>query len=58
MYDKSIVSYNQSKFMDNNLVLSTVKHAIEAVLIVRERINSSFDQGVHLREFNMIIIKA
>lgn len=48
MYDKSIVSYNQSKFMDNNLVLSTVKHAIEAVpYSKRKGLILHSDQGVH-----------
>ena len=31
MFDKSIVSYNQSRFMDNKLVLETVSKAIKVV---------------------------
>ena len=31
MFDKSIVSYNQSRFIDNALVLTTVKNAIREV---------------------------
>ncbi len=31
MFDKSIVSYNQSRFIDNDLVLTTVKQAIKSI---------------------------
>ncbi len=48
MYDKSIVSYSQSKFIDNLLVLTTVNTAIKSVPY-RERkgLILHSDQGIH-----------
>lgn len=48
MYDKSIVAYNQSKFIDNELVLTAVKEAIKTVPY-RERkgLILHSDQGAH-----------
>lgn len=48
MCDKSIVSYNQSKFMDNLLVLTTVKQAIKDVPYkLRKGLILHSDQGFH-----------
>lgn len=47
MYDKSIVSYNQSKFMNNELVTETVKEAIVKVKYKhRKKLILQSDQGV------------
>ena len=46
MYDKSIVSYNQSRFIDNDLVLNTVREAIKNVrYIQRKGLTLHSDQG-------------
>lgn len=48
MFDKSIVSYNQSRFMDNTLVLSVVKQAIKMVPYkIRKGLILHSDQGTH-----------
>lgn len=48
MFDKSIVSYNQSKYMDNDLVLGTVKEAIKIVPFKqRKGLTLHSDQGFH-----------
>lgn len=48
MYDKSIVSYKQSKFIDNELVLSVVKQAIKIVPYnQRKKLILHSDQGAH-----------
>jgi len=48
MYDKSIVSYNQSKFMNNDLVLETVNYAIRNVPFKqRKGLILHSDQGSH-----------
>jgi len=48
MYDKSIVSYNQSRFMDNTLVLTAVKQAIKDVPFRnRKGLILHSDQGFH-----------
>jgi len=48
MYDKSIVSYNQSKFIDNTLVLTAVNEAIKVVPYkFRKGLILHSDQGVH-----------
>ena len=48
MYDKSIVSYNQSRFMDNLLVLGVVKQAISNVAYKqRKGLVLHSDQGAH-----------
>ncbi len=48
MFDKSIVSYNQSKYMDNDLVLGTVKEAIRIVPFKqRKGLTLHSDQGFH-----------
>jgi Transposase and inactivated derivatives len=48
MYDKNIISYNQSRFMDNELVLSVVKNAIKVVPYKnRKGLILHSDQGVH-----------
>lgn len=48
MYDKSIVSYNQSRFMDNELVLTAVKQAIKNVPYrYRKGLILHSDQGTH-----------
>lgn len=47
MYDKSIVSHNQSRFMDNKLVIDTVKKAISLVSYNnRKGLILHSDQGV------------
>lgn len=52
MFDKSIVSYNQSRFIDNELVLTTVKQAIEYVPYKqRKYLILHSDQGVHFTGF-------
>lgn len=48
MYDKSIISHNQSRFMDNELVLNTVKQAIKSVPYhYRKGLILHSDQGTH-----------
>lgn len=48
MFDKSIVSYNQSKFIDNELVLNTVRKAISVVpYSKRKDLILHSDQGTH-----------
>ena len=48
MYDKSIVSYNQSRFIDNTLVLIAVNNAIKTVPFkYRKGLILHSDQGVH-----------
>ena len=48
MYDKSIVSYNQSRFMNNDLVLTAVKLAIKDVPYkLRKGLVLYSDQGIH-----------
>lgn len=48
MFDKSIVSYNQSRFINNKLVLTTVKQAINKVPYKqRKGLILHSDQGTH-----------
>lgn len=48
MYDKSIVSYNQSRFIDNDLVLTTVKQALSITpYSQRKGLILHSDQGTH-----------
>jgi len=48
MYDKSIISYNQSRFIDNELVITTVKQAISKVAYKqRKGLILHSDQGTH-----------
>ena len=48
MFDKSIVSYNQSRFMDNDLVLGIIKDAIKKVPYKqRKGLVLHSDQGFH-----------
>jgi len=48
MFDKSIVSYNQSRFINNELVINTVKQAIKNVPYrQRKGLILHSDQGVH-----------
>ena len=58
MYDKSIVSYNQSRFMDNELVLTTVKQAIKNVPYKqRKKLILHSDQGTHFigKEYGLLL---
>lgn len=58
MYDKSIVSYNQSRFIDNELVLTTVKKAIKAVPYKqRKKLILHSDQGTHFtgKEYGLLL---
>lgn len=48
MFDKSIVSYNQSRFIDNELVLTAVKQAIKKIPYrQRKGLILHSDQGFH-----------
>jgi transposase InsO family protein len=58
MYDKSIVSYNQSRFMDNELVITTVKQAIKNVPYKqRKKLILHSDQGTHFtgKEYGLLL---
>ena len=58
MYDKSIVSYNQSRLMDNELVITTVKQAIKNVPYKqRKKLILHSDQGTHFtgKEYGLLL---